>query len=87
VDTPNTPQEHAEQLKRDIDRVLDHGYRIAVDELWGWSPEELAGHLAGLVAADRAPALYAMLHDNYEATLVYTDPMVGPLYELRRREH
>ncbi len=80
-----TPQEHAEQLKRDIDRVLDHGYRIAVDELWGWSPEELAGRLAGLVAADRAPALWAMLHDNYDATPVYTDPMLGPFWEMRRK--
>jgi hypothetical protein len=82
-----TPQEHAAQLKRDIDRVLDHGYRIAVDEVWGWSVEELAGHLAGLVAAGRAPAIWAILHDNYEATPVYTDPMLGPFWELRRRAH
>ncbi len=79
------PQEHAAQLKHDIDRVLDRGYRVVVDELWSWSVDDLAGHLAGLVAADRAPAIYAMLHDNYEATLVYTDPTVGPLYELKRR--
>ena len=82
-----TPQEHAEQLKRDIDRVLDHGYRVAVDEVWGWSADELAGRLAGLVAADRAPAIWSMLHDNYEATPVYTDPMLGPFWELRRRAH
>jgi hypothetical protein len=82
-----TPQEHAEQLKRDIDRVLDHGYRVAVDEVWGWGVDELAGHLAGLVAADRAPAIWSMLHDNYEATPVYTDPMLGPFWELRRRAH
>ena len=43
--------------------------------------------LAGLVAADRAPAIWSMLHDNYEATPVYTDPLLGPFWELRRRPH
>jgi hypothetical protein len=81
------PAEHAARLKYDIDRVLDRGYRVVVDELWSWSVEDLAGHLAGLVAADRAAAIYAMLHDNYEATPVYTDPMLGPFWELRRRAH
>ncbi len=80
-----TPAEHADQLKRDIDRVLDHGYHVAVDEVWGWSVDQLAGHLAGLVAADRAPAIWSMLHDNFEATPVYTDPMLGPFWEIRRK--
>jgi hypothetical protein len=80
-----TPAEHAAQLKRDIDRVLDHGYHVAVDEVWGWSVDQLAGHLAGLVAADRAPAIWSMLHDNYEAVPAYTDPMLGPFWEIRRK--
>ena len=82
-----TAEQHAARLKYDIDRVLDRGYRVVVDDLWGWGVDELAGHLAGLVAANKAPAIWSMLHDNYEAVPVYTDPMLGPFWELRRRTH
>ena len=46
---------------------------------------ELAGQLAGLSAADRAPAIHAMLHDNYDAKPALDVPTAGTYYELRRR--
>jgi hypothetical protein len=80
-----TAEQDAAIIRQDIERALDLGYRVAVADIWAWDLTELTGQLAGLSAAARAPAIYAALHDNYEATLVLTDPMVGKYYELRRK--
>jgi hypothetical protein len=80
-----TAEQDAATIKHDIDQALDLGYRVAVADIWNWDLAELTGQLAGLSAAARAPAIYAALHDNYEATLVLTDPAVGKYYELRRK--
>ena len=80
-----TAEQHAASIKRDIDQALDRGYKVAVSDVWSWSPDELAGQLGGLSAADRATAIYGMLHDNYEAQPAFSDPVAGTYYELRRR--
>ncbi|MDP2332813.1 MAG: hypothetical protein Q8M19_19165 [Reyranella sp.] len=80
-----TAEQHARSLKGDIDQALDRGYRVAVSDVWGWSVAELAGQLGGLGAAARAPAIHKMLHDNYQARPVFSDPAVGTYYELQRR--
>ena len=80
-----TAEQHAASIKRDIDQALDRGYKVAVSDVWSWSPDELAGQLGGLSAADRATAIYRMLHDNYEAQPAFSDPVAGTYYELRRR--
>ena len=36
-------------------------------------------------SANRAPAIHAMLHDNYEARPVLDVPTVGTYYELRAK--
>ncbi len=80
-----TAAQHAQSIKRDIDQALDRGYRVAVSDVWNWSVDELAGQLGGLAAADRAPAIHRMLHDNFEARRVFSDPAAGTYYELLRR--
>jgi hypothetical protein len=80
-----TPEQHAAELKGSIDRMIDLGYQVVVSDVWSWTPEELSGRLAGLVAAARGPALHAMLHETYDAKPAFTDPTIGTLYELRRR--
>jgi hypothetical protein len=80
-----TPQQHAADLERTIDRLFGLGYQVVVSDVWSWSADEIAGLLAGLAAAERGPALHAMLHQTYDATPAFNDPMVGTLYELRRR--
>jgi len=82
-----TPAENAEALRRDLDEALARGYRVVVSDVWRWSEAELRDALAALSAADRASALYAMLHDNFDATPVLEVPAVGTYYELRRRTH
>jgi len=80
-----TAEQHAQSIKRDIDQALDRGYRVAISDVWRWSPDELAGQLGGLSAANRAGAIHSMLHDNYQAEPVFSDPVAGAYYALRRR--
>jgi hypothetical protein len=78
-------EQHAATLKRDIELALDRGYRVAVSDFWTWSVAELAAHLGGLAASDRAPAIHAMLHNSYDVRPLFTVDGVGRYYELRRR--
>jgi hypothetical protein len=80
-----TAEQHAASIKRDIDQALDRGYKVAVSDVWSWTPEELAGQLGGLSAANRAAAIHRMLHDSYDARPAFSDPTAGTYYELRRR--
>jgi hypothetical protein len=80
-----TAEQHAASIKRDIDQALDRGYRVVISDAWRWNREELAGQLGGLSAADRADAIYDMLHQSYQAQPVFSDPMAGAYYELRRK--
>jgi len=80
-----TAAENAEMLKRDLEFAFSRGYRVVISDVWTWSEQELAGRLAGLSAADRAPAIHAMLHDGYEASPLFEVGTVGTYYELRRR--
>jgi hypothetical protein len=82
-----TPAENAEALRRDLDEAFARGYRVVVSDVWRWSEAELRDALAALSAADRAPALYSLLHDNFDATPVLEVPSVGTYYELRRQTH
>ena len=80
-----TAEQHAQSIKRDIDQALDRGYQVAVSDVWSWSADELAGQLGGLAAANRAAAIVKMLHDNFDARQVFSDPTVGAYYVLQRR--
>jgi hypothetical protein len=80
-----TAAHNAEVLKRDIDQALDRGYRVVISDVWTWNEAELTGQLGALSAANRAPVIYRMLHDSYQARPVFDEPTAGAFYELRRR--
>jgi hypothetical protein len=80
-----TPQQNADVIARDIDQALDRGYRVVISDVWTWPRGELAGQLGALSAANRADAIYSLLHDKYDAIAVFRDPVAGTFYELRRR--
>lgn len=80
-----TPEKNAEVLKADIDHAFERGYRVVISDVWTWDEAELAGQLGGLSAANRAAAIWRMLHDNYSAEAAYSDRMAGRYFELRRR--
>lgn len=77
-----TPEQHAQSIRHDLDAAFARGYRVVISGVWTWSAEELAGALSGLSAGNRAPAIHAMLHDNFDATPVLDVPTVGTYYEL-----
>ncbi len=80
-----TAEQDARSTKRAIESALDRGYRVVIDNVWEWSEAELAKQLGTLSAADRAPALHRMLHDDYEADPAFTEKSVGTYYDLRRK--
>jgi hypothetical protein len=80
-----TPEQHAQSIHHDIEAAFGKGYRVVIDDIWDWSPQQLAGELVALSAADRAQAIHAMLHDNYTATPALDVPGIGRYYELHRR--
>lgn len=80
-----TPEQHAESIRRDLDTAFARGYRVVISDVWTWSAEELAQHLSSLSAANRAPAIHAMLHDDFVAKPVLDVPTVGTYYELRAK--
>ena len=80
-----TAEQNARTIAHDIDQALDRGYRVVISDVWTWSRDDLAGQFGALSAANRADAIYAVLHDNYDARPVFTDAMAGTYYELRRR--
>jgi hypothetical protein len=79
------PEQHAQSIHHDIEAAFDKGYRVVIDDVWDWSPQQLAGELVSISAANRAPAIHAMLHDTYTATPALDVPAVGKYYELHRR--
>ena len=76
---------NARTIRHDIDRALDLGYQVAISDVWTWDVDEFRGQLGALSAASQAPAIHAALHDNYEATLVLSDPFAGRYFELKRK--
>jgi hypothetical protein len=78
-------EEDAQTIKHDIEQALDLGYRVAISDVWTWDVKEFTGQLGGLSAAGHAPAIHAVLHDNYEATPVLNDPFAGNYYDLKRK--
>jgi hypothetical protein len=77
-----TPEEDAGSIKHQIDTALGHGYRVAVAGFWDWSAAELASNLAGVSGANRAQAIYDMLHRDYRVQPAFVDPTAGRYYEL-----
>ena len=80
-----TAEHNAEVLKRDIDQAFDRGHRVVISDVWSWSEAELTGQLGALSAANRASAIWRMLHDNFRAEPAFSDPVAGNYHELRRR--
>jgi hypothetical protein len=80
-----TAAQHTDALRQQIDLAFRLGYRIAVSNFWNWSEDELGRRLGALSASSRAPSIYTMLHDHYEARFVFGNPLTGRMYELRPR--
>ncbi|MBV8393711.1 MAG: hypothetical protein JOY81_11070 [Alphaproteobacteria bacterium] len=78
-----TPEQHVAALKAQIDLAFRNGYRVVASDFWAWDEAELAHNLDVLSAGKRAPALYALLHDNYVGTPLPAVPGAGGYFEIR----
>jgi hypothetical protein len=56
-----------------------------ISDVWTWSVAELAAQLFDLSAGNRASAIHALLHHNYDAEPVLHVPAAGADYELRAK--
>jgi hypothetical protein len=79
-----TPVQHADALRRKIDRALQLGYDVIVSDVWTLPFSELE-KTAGTIA-DRATvgALHRVLH-SYVGEPAFTDPSTGAYFRLRTR--
>jgi hypothetical protein len=68
-----------------IDWGMDLGYRVVINDVWSQSEERFCERFATICGPERPRAVHRALHARYHATLVYTDPLLGPFYELTRR--
>jgi hypothetical protein len=80
-----TGTELANELRSQIERTLDLGYDVLANSVWDTDEALLADGLATIADAEKASAIYRMLHDNYVGTLSFTDPTAGRYYRLTRK--
>lgn len=86
IQRPNdTGEELANDLTARIERVMDLGYDVVINEVWSWSDARLEASLASVADKDKAKWLYRALHENFSATPIFSDPKAGPYFRLHRR--
>ena len=84
--TPNaTGEELAQNLKGQIERVMDLGYEVVANVVWTWSEAQVEASLATVADKEKAKGLYRALHENFTATPTFSDPTTGPYFRLQRR--
>jgi hypothetical protein len=72
-------------LRRQIDHALDLGYAVLVVRLWDMDLPQLEVATGMVANSARLDALRRLLHDDYVATLAFTDPVAGAVHRLRKR--
>jgi hypothetical protein len=72
----------AADLRHEIDRALDLGYAVMVVRLWDMDQAELESATGMVAGPARLAGLWRLLHDDYVATLAFSDPVAGPVHRL-----
>jgi hypothetical protein len=72
-------------LRRQIDRALELGYEVLVVRLWDMDLAQLEAATGMVASSARLDVLRQLLHDDYVATLAFTDPIAGAVHRLQRR--
>ncbi len=73
-----------DSLRAQIDRALELGYAVLVVRLWDLPGPQLLTETGMVADAGRLGALTTMLHADFVATPLYTDPVAGPVLRLQR---
>jgi hypothetical protein len=72
-------------LRRQIDRALELGYDVLVVRLWDMDQPQLETATGMVASSARLDALRRLLHDDYVATLAFTDPVAGTIHRLQKK--
>lgn len=78
-------ERHVEDLRAQIDQALSLGYEVIAVRLWGITEAQLRTETGMIADATRLGALQQMLRSDYSATLLFKDPVVGPVHRIERR--
>jgi len=84
--TQLSPSELADDLERQIVRVMDLGYDVVASEIWGWDLAQVESSLATVASTEKSEAIYRMLHSKFKATPLFTDPRAGSFYKMERTD-
>lgn len=84
--TQLSPSELADDLERQIVRVMDLGYDVVASEIWGWDLAQVESSLATVASTEKSEAIYRMLHSKFKATPLFSDPRAGPFYKMERAD-
>ncbi len=72
-------------LRHQIDRALELGYDVLVVRLWDMDLSQLEVATGMVASSARLDALQRLLHNDYVATLAFTDPVAGAIHRLQRK--
>jgi hypothetical protein len=78
-------ERQADELRQELDRALDVGYDVMVLRLWDLDLHELEDSTGSVASSSRLAALRRVLHEDYVATLAFTDPVAGAVHRLQKK--
>jgi hypothetical protein len=73
------------ELRRQIDRALELGYEVVIVNLWDMDQQYLDTLNGSIASQVRTRATWDMLHNDYVATQLPKDPVLGTFYRLQRK--
>ncbi|MQB08267.1 hypothetical protein DXT96_00020 [Agrobacterium sp. ICMP 6402] len=81
-----TAEQHATKVTADIDRALELGYRLVTPAYWTGSEDEWVQGFATVVAdSNKSREIWRLLHQNFTATKIWSEPEGESWYEITRR--
>lgn len=79
-----SPEELAEDLQHQIEKVMDLGYDVVASDIWAWNLSQMESSLSSVASAEKSEAIYRMLHSKFTGTPAFSDPVAGPFFKIQR---
>ncbi len=79
-----TPQELADDLQRQIEKVMDLGYDVVASDIWSWDLSRMESSLSVCANKEKVEAIYRMLHSKFIGTPNFSDPLAGQFFKIQR---
>ncbi|MDI1264117.1 MAG: hypothetical protein PS018_12755, partial [bacterium] len=79
-----SPEELAEDLQHQIEKVMDLGYDVVASDIWGWDLSRVESSLSTVANQEKSEAIYRMLHSKFTGAPAFSDPVAGQFYKIQR---